>query len=1388
MKSLLVTTELFNIGGLETHVAGEVACLAEEGFRIHLVVGANTSDKMLPKEATSVTTGLAMGPDMTTAELIQTVESLRKIIRAHGVECVHAHPFMSLVPSQIAAELEGIPFVVTLHGPASLSDCYGPLYDFILSSVILPKADMVVAVSQEVADLAAPYVDDARLCVLPNGVPIGNFCDDPVEDCADGRWLLVSRLDIHKVVGIRDFIQKAAAAGLPGVLIVGDGDARGKLLSQLDVDGLSNYVEFLGARTDVAKLMQRAAGVAGMGRVILEGLACSKPAVLVGYDGVKGVVTPDVFRVASATNFSGRKMPTISATEFSRQLSMTQRGTNELTDLVMSEYNDKAVWRKFVQKLDGLKTHGRSLLSDAYIKFASETNAPAEAYLHSHAWFEQFGRLAHSLKHFDQSVVANFYYTQKRYMDDRMVMQIASLNQAVAERDRQITSLNQAVAERDGQIASLNQAVVERDGQITSLNQAVAERDGQIVSLNHAVAERDGQIASLNQAVAERDGQITSLSEAVTVRDGQIASLNQAVAERDGQITSLNQAVAERDGQIASLNQAVAERDGQIASLSEAVTVRDGQIASLNQALVERDRQIASLNQAVAERDGQIASLNEAVTEREVRINSLNQAVAERDGQIASLNEAVTEREVRINSLNQAVAERDGQIASLNQAVAERDGQIASQYAQLMTFSNWASSIDKHPLKHAFKKTALGIARGTLRSMPVSIATKQRLRDVFFSTIRPLRQSVRRKSAQVRPADEAAPPRGQRPSAGVARDVFVFAVIDWHFRIQRPQHIARSLAESGHRVFYFSNHFVDADEPGYQLERLPGADALYQVKLHVKGAPAIYFDPPSDQALAMLTRSIAKVIQDFSALSSLSIVQHAYWYPLVKRLPNSYRIYDCMDHHEGFGNVPAKLVEIEKEMLCSADLVTVTSSWLEDFARKHNPSVALVRNAAEYRHFVTRPEQVYKDGKGRRIIGYYGAIAEWFDIDLVRTIALEYPDCLILLVGNDTVGAQKVLADLPNVEFTGEVPYATLPFYLHAFDVCLLPFKVIPLTLATNPVKVYEYLAAGKPVVCVDLPEVGQFGDLVSRACSTDDFVALVGASLQESGVLAEQKSAERRRFASEQTWCHRGAELATALKAVRMPRVSVIILTFNNLDLTRACLDSVLERSDYPNLEVIVVDNASSDGTSAYLEDFARRHPDVRVVLNRENLGFAAGNNVGLSIATGDYLVVLNNDTVVTQGWVMTLLRHFQNDPSLGIVGPVTNNIGNEARIETRYQSIAEMPGEALRYTLANMGKTYPMRTVAFFCVMFPRSVYELCGPICEDYGLGFFEDDDYCRRVESIGKRVVCAEDVFIHHHLSASFNKLKDSERQELFRQNKEVYEKKWGAWVPHSYRNY
>jgi glycosyltransferase involved in cell wall biosynthesis len=131
--------------------------------------------------------------------------------------------------------------------------------------------------------------------------------------------------------------------------------------------------------------------------------------------------------------------------------------------------------------------------------------------------------------------------------------QVASLTQAVTERDGQIASLTQAVTEREGQIASLTQAVTEREGQIASLTQALNERDGQVANLTQALNERDGQVATLTQAVTEREGQIASLTQALNERDGQVATLTQAVTERDGQIASLTQAVTEREGQIADL-------------------------------------------------------------------------------------------------------------------------------------------------------------------------------------------------------------------------------------------------------------------------------------------------------------------------------------------------------------------------------------------------------------------------------------------------------------------------------------------------------------------------------------------------------------------------------------------------------------------------------------------------------------------------------------------------------------------------------------------------------------------------------------------------------------------------------------------------------------------
>ncbi|WP_404616337.1 glycosyltransferase [Rhodanobacter hydrolyticus] len=445
----------------------------------------------------------------------------------------------------------------------------------------------------------------------------------------------------------------------------------------------------------------------------------------------------------------------------------------------------------------------------------------------------------------------------------------------------------------------------------------------------------------------------------------------------------------------------------------------------------------------------------------------------------------------------------------------------------------------------------------------------------------------------------------------------------------------------------------------------------------------------------------------------------------------------------------------------------------------------MVRNACQYEHFAAPPAHVFRDKQGRKVIGYYGAIAEWFDLDLLEKVAQRHADCLVLVVGADTAGAQQRVRHLANVEFTGEVPYAELPYYLHGFDVCLLPFQVIPLTLATNPVKVYEYLSAGKEVVSIALPEISQFGDLVRAG---DDHAAFLAAVDEALRVTPDPEiTARRQRFSAEQTWAHRAHDLMRGIDALPEARVSVIVVTYNNLDLTKACLSSLEQYSDYTNLEVIVVDNASSDGTPDYLAAWAAAGKDRRLILNLDNRGFAAANNQGLAVADGDYLVLLNNDTHVTPGWIATLVAHLGRTKGLGMIGPVTNNIGNEARIEISYDDMDGMLHAAADYTTRHAGLLTPLRTAAFFCVMVPRAVYEKVGPLDEAFGIGFFEDDDYCRRVEQAGWGIACADDVFVHHHLSASFNKLKLEQRQTLFERNKAIYEAKWGAWSPHKYRD-
>ncbi len=256
---------------------------------------------------------------------------------------------------------------------------------------------------------------------------------------------------------------------------------------------------------------------------------------------------------------------------------------------------------------------------------------------------------------------------------------------------------------------------------------------------------------------------------------------------------------------------------------------------------------------------------------------------------------------------------------------------------------------------------------------------------------------------------------------------------------------------------------------------------------------------------------------------------------------------------------------------------------------------------------------------------------------------------------------------------------------------------------------------------------------------------------------------------------------------ATGLGRAVIVIVSYNNLDYQRHCLDSLWGWTGYDDFRVVVVDNGSELEVVRYLRAAADSESRLQVIYNQANLGFARANNLGIEAAADcDCVVLLNNDTVVTPGWLPALLRHLQ-DPAIGLVGPVTNSAGNEARIDVAYRTLLELRDLAVRRAGQYGGQVFDIPVLAMYCVALRRTVLEEIGRLDEQFGVGLFEDDDYAERVRRAGYRGVCAEDVFVHHWGGASFSSLPVAEYERLFAENRRKFEKKWGRkWRPHQGR--
>lgn len=259
---------------------------------------------------------------------------------------------------------------------------------------------------------------------------------------------------------------------------------------------------------------------------------------------------------------------------------------------------------------------------------------------------------------------------------------------------------------------------------------------------------------------------------------------------------------------------------------------------------------------------------------------------------------------------------------------------------------------------------------------------------------------------------------------------------------------------------------------------------------------------------------------------------------------------------------------------------------------------------------------------------------------------------------------------------------------------------------------------------------------------------------------------------------------------------VSIIILCCNEMPYTLRCIESIFEHTHHPH-ELIFVDNGSSDGTTEYLHklqklaglhyDEVSRHENtndgtlksVKVIRNETNQGFPKGCNQGIKVATGEFVLLLNNDVVVTEGWLSRMVHLAQSNTTIGMVGPRSNYVDGKQQITVDYGDIDKMHQFAVQLANDQDHNWFALNDnerLVGFCLLIKSKVLESIGLLDEQFGLGLYDDDDISMRARFAGYELVVAMDVFIHHFGSRTFASL-EIDMPQLAHENHVKLMAKW-----------
>lgn len=538
-KNILIVTENFSLGGLETHILSNCEALKKLGHKIFVATSENATLDIIEDYVTS---SLLINnfSSMVGEDVQNHFYLLKDFIVKNKIDYIQIHPYISAIVAAAVANHLNIPYSYTAHGPLNFSSTYGETYKSLVFEKVLTNAHQVYAVSPEVEGVITKNVDSANIKVLPNVVNVEKSLMNASSDVEKDRITIISRIDQDKFAGIVAAIEhckqlvKHPSAQHLRISIVGDGSKIDDLKELIKED---DTIQLEGYSDNVHEYIVKSKFVCGMGRVVLESGAQDVPVVLIGYDGVKGFVTQNNINALSETNFSGRNVENMSADEMLNQFLHIElepqlyslqswvkenRGINvllaEYMSLLSSGFEKKENWSAdFIEICERLEKD--NLLSNTNMVYFADLvkitdqkiklsllNEIAKIQEEKRLTEVELGMVRQNL--FDEG--SKNVELNKKYSE--ILMNVNDLSSQFIKREEALMNHLTNVLESSEKV-NLNQfkeLLQEKEHQLLSLNQAIQnleshlfEKDNQIISLNQYIENTNGQLNLNNQLLNE---------------------------------------------------------------------------------------------------------------------------------------------------------------------------------------------------------------------------------------------------------------------------------------------------------------------------------------------------------------------------------------------------------------------------------------------------------------------------------------------------------------------------------------------------------------------------------------------------------------------------------------------------------------------------------------------------------------------------------------------------------------------------------------------------------------------------------------------------------------------------------------------------------------------